>query len=151
MLRRLQFLLPVLFLWGCSSNYKPLYIDNASQSLAVIRQSAMSSLPMGLMSSSPNGRELKSRYFVIEGKGKGKFVDGIQKSPRYQALITILGERRPYEVQVWVMKEERINGSYQYKVSGQDIRLANLVKGRLKEQLAKRREDMNIIDDFRVF
>lgn len=138
---------------GCSTFEKSLRIDNASQPYSQIRQAALNALPIGLSSSSPNGRELISKHFIY--KGKGEFAEAVQNDVRQYAKITINGSRRPYTIEITVLKEVKIDsssgGAPQYRMKGYDLRLANLVKTRMEAELAKRREDLNIIDDFRVF
>lgn len=138
-----------LFL-GCSSFYKPLRIDKAHGPFAQIRQIAMQSLPVGLRSSSTNGRELLSQYFLPDKTG---YKPAIEAPVRLTAKIIILNERRPYIVEIYVLREERqvVNGRVSYKVRGQDFRIANKIKEDIQTRLAQRREDLNIIDDFRVF
>lgn len=115
-----------------------------------LRQASIQSLPIGLRSSSSNGRELLSQYFVLKS---GKYQEAINLPVRWSAKIVLLGERRPYEVEIYVFKERRMEGSQgvEYQIEGQDFRLAKRVKDQLLQKLAQRREDLNIIDDFRVF
>ncbi len=135
---------------GCSLFYKPLRIDRAHHPFGQIRQIAMKSLPVGLRSSSPNGRELHSQYFLPD---KGGYKAAIEEPVRLTAKIVILNERRPYEIEIYVFREERVvsGGRVSYKVRGQDFRIANMIKEDIQTRLAQRREDLNIIDDFRVF
>lgn len=147
---RLLLFTVAVFLVSCSLFYKPLRIDEAHYPLAQLRQTALRTLPVGLRSSSTNGRELLSQYFVVKS---GKYVDGINLPVRWSAKIVILGERRPYEVEIYVFRERRIesSGGVEYQIEDQDLRLAKRVKDELLKNLAQRREDLNIIDDFRVF
>jgi len=135
---------------SCSLLYKPLRIDEAHYPLGQLRQASIQSLPIGLRSSSSNGRELLSQYFVLKS---GKYQEAINLPVRWSAKIVLLGERRPYEVEIYVFKERRMEGSQgvEYQIEGQDFRLAKRVKDQLLQKLAQRREDLNIIDDFRVF
>jgi hypothetical protein len=143
-------LFTVALLSGCSLFYKPLRIDEAHYPFGVLRQTAMSTLPIGLRSSSANGRELLSQYFVVTPKG---YQAAIKQSKRYTATILIKNERRPYQVDIYVYEEERVTsgGRTEYRVRGQDLRIATRIKKELEARLAQRREDLNIIDDFRVF
>lgn len=148
---QLMFLAWAVLSVGCSHLYKPLRIDEAHYPLAQLRQSSLRSLPVGLRSSSTNGRELLSQYFVLKA---GKYQEAIDLPTRWFAKIVILGERRPYEVEIYVFKEQRREGverGVEYQIEGQDFRIAKRVKGELLQKLAQRREDLNIIDDFRVF
>ena len=40
---------------------------------------------------------------------------------------------------------------FDFVATGHDVQLAREIEYKLREELAKRREDRNIIDDFRVF
>lgn len=157
MLRKLKFvtrfvgLLLVLVMASCSSLYKPLRIDGVEARLALLRKISMKVLPIGMRASSPNGRELFSQYFQPEGQ---HYKEAIEASTRWTTQIIILGERPPYDIEIYVFKEQRTqeaSGRIVYKVTGQDFRIATLVKSQFQKELAQRREDLNIIDDFRVF
>lgn len=143
-------LLAVFLLASCTHFYKPLRIDEIHYPYGQLRKVATQALPIGLRSTSQNGRELLSQYFVIQKK---KYVEAIENPTRYTAKLVLLGERRPYLVEIYVFKEARTNvgGRVEYKVVGQDLRIAMKVKKELQTLLAQRREDLNIIDDFRVF
>jgi hypothetical protein len=108
-------------------------------------------LPTGLRATSPNGREFHSRYFVLDENNNYKPA-GIALD-RYSAYITVLGADRPYQLEVIVDHEKRIlrDSGYDYKIVGHDKELATKLATQLIEKLTKRREDRNIIDDFRVF
>lgn len=70
------------------------------------------------------------------------------------AKVVVLGDRRPYDLEVFVVRERRVatgQGPGSYETVGNDQRLAKVVMARITESLAKRREDRNFIDDFRVF
>lgn len=150
MIRQTAALAAALIIAGCSTFYKPLRIDNAHHPLARVRQLAIKTLPVGLRTSSTNGREVSSQYFLPDKKG---YKDAIQSPVRLTAKIVILGERRPYSIEIYVFREERVRsgGRVKYQVRGQDFRVANRIKNELQARLAQRREDLNIIDDFRVF
>ena len=117
--------------------------------LADLQHLAAKSLPLGLRKTSPNGREFFSNYFITNGR-KFKLAD---KGPeRRYAQILVLGDRRPYTLDVVVQIEKvDANAPGGYSIVGTDVGIAKVVKKRLQSQLNKRREDLNIIDDFRVF
>ena len=125
-------------------------MDEVNYSFAVLRQSALKALPIGLRFSSSNGREIHSQYFVPD---KNTYKSAIDLPVRFSAKIVLLGERRPYDVRIYVIRERRKDsgGRFTYREDGQDLRIANMVKKDLEARLAQRREDLNIIDDFRVF
>jgi hypothetical protein len=67
--------------------------------------------------------------------------------------MIILGDRRPYNIEISVIKEEReVEGEdFSYYETGHDERLAKQLETALHTRLTKRREELNIIDDFRAF
>lgn len=119
--------------------------------LAELRGVAASILPTGQRAVSPNGREMLSRHYVLEG-ARGYKPAG-DATERYYATILILGDRRPYDVEITVTLERRVlrGNQFTYIVEGFDARLAKELERKLRTELTKRREDLNIIDDFRVF
>lgn len=143
-------LVALLFLASCTHFYKPLQIDEIHYPYGQLRKVATQALPIGLRSTSQNGRELLSQYFVLQ---KNKYIEAIESPIRYTAKFVLLGERRPYLVEIYVLKEVRTSssGRVEYKVVDQDLRIAMRLKKELQALLAQRREDLNIIDDFRVF
>lgn len=107
-------------------------------------------MPLGLRKTSPNGREFFSNYFVTEGR---KFKPADKLPQRMYAHILVLGDRRPYSMQVIVHREKAVagRGATGFEDVGTDQGIAKVIRRRVVQQLTKRREDMNIIDDFRVF
>lgn len=103
-------------------------------------------MPMGsVKEQSLNGRELTSYYF----NPKDFDEDATDRAERAYAKVTILGSGRPYTIEVRVFREKRIKG--QYTLIGEDRKLSNELLERIREALADRRDDRNIIDDFRAF
>ncbi len=54
---------------------------------------------------------------------------------------------------IFVTQERRVmrGNQYNYVIEGYDFKLAKELERLFRQELAKRREDLNIIDDFRVF
>lgn len=126
-------------------------IHNVDWPLAELRAVAASVLPIGQRAISPNGRELLSKHFIPEGEDSYKPAgDAVE---RYFASILILGDRRPYDIEVQVTYEKRVvrGNRHTYVAAGYDPLLAKEIEAKLQAELTKRREDLNIIDDFRVF
>ena len=107
-------------------------------------------LPLGIRSMSDNGREYLSQHFLMDKK---EYIPAKDSSIRYYARILVLNSSRPFEIEIEVRREMRrdFNGRIAYEDDGFDLKIARLVKDQLKEALAKRRDDLNLIDDFRVF
>ncbi len=130
-------------------------VRNLNFPLTVLQSTVEQSLPAGKRKVSTNGREFYSEYFISDGQNFRL----VQKpSFRMYAKVTVLGDRRPFDLEVVVYRERRIEGDgvnnrepASYEVIGDDQRLAKVVMSRISETLAKRREDRNFIDDFRVF
>lgn len=140
----------ILFLASCAHN--GVAIEGMNHPLVQIKSKVMNILPLGLREKSQNGREYFSQYFVMSN---GKAFSGKSHPQRKMVRIMILGDRRPYEVVVTVFIQKRIgrkgNGSPVYKNISFDKAMAKRLANTLRTQLNNRREDMNVIDDFKVF
>jgi hypothetical protein len=143
--------LAFLFLASCAS-WTTVRIGDINKPLANIRRAIKSSLPLGTRTMDREGKRLQSHYFLM---GKTKFLRPINSDTRYYAEVLIRGDRRPYSVEITVIKQIKEKASPSaigtFEDDSSDERLAELVRKRIVEQLSKRREDLNIIDDFRVF
>ena len=122
-------------------------IENQDRSLAELQALVVAALPAGKHSVSQNGRTYTSNYFVAE---KGEFVEALDTPTRNKAVIVILGDRRPYNLEVNVVHEKK-NSSSEYVSTGNDEGLARVVIRRIQKALHERRDNRNIIDDFRIF
>lgn len=138
--------LTILVSGGCAS--APESVKDVMLPLAVVRKIVMDNVPGGLRKQSLNGREIDGEYF------NAKNIDEPSDTARdrARAKIIILGSRRPYVLSVVVMVEKKVKGSKKkYDKLGPDRKLAKQVVKRLKEALANRPADINIIDEFRAF
>ncbi len=122
-------------------------IDNLNISLTDLQRIATAALPLGKRAESQNGREFISEYFVVQ---KGEYVEAAGSSHRHYAKISVLGDRRPYKIDVQVIVERKDSGG-EFDQSGYDEGLARVITRRIQKTLHERRDDRNIIDDFRVF
>jgi hypothetical protein len=142
-------LLTLLVSAGCSTpgGYK---IENLDRPLLDLQAVASKSMPLGLRKTSVNGREYFSQYFIASER---KFKPAEKSPVRSYAHIFVLGDRRPYTIQIIVHREKltKVNGSTAFVETGLDHPVAKVVRSRVVQQLNKRREELNIIDDFRVF
>ena len=102
-------------------------------------------MPQGIRRESANGREMTSAYFSVDGFKAEK----PDMTERAYAVVTILGASRPYNIDVKVLREEKRKGTW--RADGRDSELTKELGERLKQALADRREDRNVIDDFRAF
>lgn len=69
---------------------------------------------------------------------------------RLYTHITVLGDRRPYDVQVEVLVESR-NQEGAFELVGNDDSRAAVIADKLKKALNQSRDKRNVIDDFRSF
>jgi hypothetical protein len=128
---------------GCQA---PAKINNVALSLQTVKKTINNIIPQGMKDESLNGREITSGYF----NPKNWEEDATDKAERAYAKVLILGEGRPYRIDVHVFKEKK-NKSGTYHKTGEDRKVTKELVDRLKDALADRREDRNIIDDFRAF
>lgn len=134
---------------GCASWGTGIRIENLERPLQEIQKAVAQSLPLGQRRIESGGMEFYSQYFLTRGR---KFVPAQTAPRRLFAHVYILGDRRPYVVEVYVKKERRVSpNSNAYAEDGLDQGLAKVIQQRIQQQLTKRREELNIIDDFRIF
>jgi hypothetical protein len=96
---------------------------------------------------SVNGRELLSKYYdqkqqPIENMALAK--------ERYFTHVIILGDRRPYDVTVDVVMEERDEDG-RFQATEKNDEMAAPIADKLKKQLYQNVDSRNLIDDFRSF
>lgn len=135
---------------ACTTVWGGARVEDLDRPLNDLQRVAARSMPLGLRRTSTNGREFFSKYFLAKS---GEFKAAEEGSERRYAQILVLGDRRPYTIQI-IVHVERLTttfGSGGYSEIGQDNELAQVVRRRFLNELHKRREDTNIIDDFRVF
>jgi hypothetical protein len=135
----------VLFLWisvllgGCASGPR---INNVMLPLTTVKKTVISRLPLGVVrEESLNGRELLSTYFNPTNVDE----EAADQSERAYAKVLILGSGRPYTVEVRVIREKRRKNNKFEKV-GEDSRIGKDLLERIREALAERRDDRNVID-----
>lgn len=96
---------------------------------------------------SQNGREIYSQYYGRDGKN---ISDPAAAKQRLSTQVIILGDRRPYDIQVMVLIEER-GQTRKFETVGQDDGRAAQIAENLRKRLNQSRENRNVIDDFRSF
>lgn len=154
MLKRLIIL--SLVLAGCASlrptkRVESYTIKELESSVSDIRAAISAATPIGIRAISSNGREILSKHFLASDGNK--FRQAADAIERYYVQFIVLGDRRPYDVQIIVAHEKRVlrGETFVYVVDYYDNLLAKDLAKKIEQELAKRREDRNIIDDFRVF
>ncbi len=96
---------------------------------------------------SQNGREFVT-FFMDK---KGRVLEGLKKAKeRRYAHVTILGERRPYDILVNVVVESQVTETA-YEASDTDDELSEALAKAIKTELLKSLENRNMIDDFNAF
>lgn len=94
---------------------------------------------------SENGRELFSAYY----DRRGREIDNMVKAKeRLQTVVIILGDRRPYDIQVQVLVESKVEDN-SFRLTERDEKAATKVANRIKEALYQSHNNRNVIDDFR--
>jgi hypothetical protein len=125
-------------------------MSEVEAALTEIRTVVGAVVPVGLRGVSPNGREMFSRHFIIT---KDRYKPAADALERYYAQITILGDRRPYDIEILVVHEKRVlrDDRFTYVISGYSQDLARELVQNIRKELSKRREERNVVDDFRVY
>lgn len=120
-------------------------IRDVNLSYNAVKTVVQKNIPQGVRSESPNGREITSNYFeMVTFKSENpKAVE------RAYAVVKILGATRPYNIDVKVFVEAKDDGYW--VADGSDSKMTKQLGERMKQALADRREDRNVIDDFRAF
>lgn len=96
---------------------------------------------------SQNGREIASKFY----DRKDKLISKMESAKdRAHTRVTILGDRRPYDIQVEVLIEGRKpDGSFE--LVGHDDGKAARIAEKLRQALNQSRDNRNVIDDLRPF
>lgn len=96
---------------------------------------------------SQNGREILSKFYDRKDKAIPRMD---MAKERFYTHVTVLGDRRPYDVQVEVLVESR-NPDGVFEVVGRDDDKATVIAEKLRQALNQSRDNRNVIDDFRSF
>ena len=136
------FIISSVILSGCSTTAT---ITNVMLSYNATKTVVVANIPQGVRKESANGRELTSNTFLVETFAPDKGT----ADERAYAVVKILGSSRPYSIDVRVFREVKKKGVW--KPDGSDSEMTELLGERLKQALADRREDRNVIDEFRAF
>ena len=138
-------------------------LSDLDYSLADIQKGVYSVAPKGIAKVSSNRRTYSSKYFDPESIDTDRTTDKESSMSRQRAYMvaTILGDRRPYSIELEVVVEEDesdtepkkdddfIEGKF-VKV-GSDKGLAKHLREKLANYLARLERNKNLIDDFRPF
>lgn len=148
-----------IILSGCST----VSLNNLDYPLLDIQRGVSNIVPKGVLKISPNGRMYTSKYFDPNTIDTERSTEADEEIKRERAVViaTILGDRRPYDVDIRVDVDQDENGTKTIKNDdfiegswssiGSDKGLAEYFKQRLANYLARLERNKNIIDDFRPF
>lgn len=131
-------------LWSCVMS--GVTVDNQNYSLGDLRKAIVFNIgePRKI---SENQRTFYSDYFSL--KADRKF-DPQKSKQRAYAKVIVLGDRRPYDLSITVVVEERTpNG--EYSEVGEDPGQAQQLAQAIRKKLHQSIDDRNVIDDFRAF
>ncbi len=142
-IQALSMLSAVLLIAGCESAGS---IEDINRPFGVVRAAVKESLPGGARLTSQNGREFESNYFAPKGPLD---VDGSNGNFREYAHVVILGAGRPYAISIDAIVEKKEGRDYE--VYGRDSGRAREITKRIQTGLSNRRDDRNMIDDFKPF
>ena len=96
---------------------------------------------------SKSGQELISQYYDRKGQRIEKMETARE---RFHTCVTILNDRRPYDIRVEVFHEVRdAEGGFESR--DQDDDRASVIAEKIKQALNQSRDKRNVIDDFRSF
>lgn len=144
---RILFFIPLLismfYLASCQTTGA--VIRDTPMSLAEIRRVTITVIG-DPRKTNENGHELESTYF---DKKKKPIERPNEVKERYYTRVTILGDRRPYDIQVQCLAEIRTPDGYED--AGEDDGLATEWASEIKKALHESREKRNFIDDFKAF
>jgi len=97
---------------------------------------------------SENGREMVSKYYDRKGTKDDEEMKTARE--RLSTHITILGYRRPYDIEIEVVVVIRDHEG-KYQVVERDDARARIVSKEIQKALVQSRDNRNIIDDFRAY
>lgn len=141
-------LLVCLSIWALvSCQSSTIVIEDQSHSLATIKKAIIAVFPGGLRQRSSNGRELSSAYFT--SLGYEPIEDAAKANERSYMKVIVLGDRRPYNLEVVVMKERKSKG--QFSEIEVDEKATHKFAQDLRNKLAQSRDDSSVVDEFRAF
>ena len=130
---------------SCTTDMAASEVDSGQASLNQIR-TVVTNLLDGPRTVSENQREYVSKYF--SPKKDAKF-DPETAKERVYVTIYILGNRRPYDIEVRAFVEKLTPDGYED--AGEDAKTAEQFAKSLKNRLNQSRANRNILDDFRPF
>tara|TARA_B100001248_G_scaffold262665_1_gene260560 strand:- start:9132 stop:9596 length:465 start_codon:yes stop_codon:yes gene_type:complete len=147
-----KLILLCLVISACATGSK---VEGLEYSILSIKKAVEKHLPGPLHSLSENGRVYKTKAFRLPLYYQTKVYKTKGLLPeRAYAKIAILGDRRPYTLAVEIEIEELMgmqNGKPRYQVCCRHREYEKNLAKEIKDYLVKRKDNQDLIDDFRPF
>ena len=135
------------FLFGCSRG--TISSDPLDHSLNQVYWAVESSMSMGIQKYSENKRDITSRPFAVVQSAVAKKKNTHERG---RAIVTILGQERPYTLEVVVeIERSEPDNNQEYSVIRYDEGLANKLLKDILAAIQKADRTKNVIDDFKSF
>ncbi|HEY8272768.1 MAG TPA: hypothetical protein VIG33_17880 [Pseudobdellovibrionaceae bacterium] len=139
-----SFLFSIFIFIGCQT--QGVYLRETPLNISETRKAVVSVIGQPRVTSE-NGRELLSKYYDRKGNSE----DQIKMArERFSTHVIILGDRRPYDIQVEVVVEVRDHAGV-YQVVEKDETRARKIALDVQKALVQSRDNRNIIDDFKPY
>lgn len=134
----------ILALAGCRSD--GVFVKETPMNLSETRKAIVAAIGEPRLVSK-NGRELYSECY----NKKEQPIERMESAKeRFSSHISILGDRRPYDLEVEVLVEERDDDGH-FQVVDKDDSMAAPLAEKIKKELYQSLDERNLIDDFRSF
>jgi hypothetical protein len=138
-------LLGTLGLSSCATNQPGVLMSETPASMTDSRKAIISVIgPPRFISE--NGHELLSHYYDTRGLN---YEPGKSTRERFYTHVLILGDRRPYDIRIIVVVEEKQGA--EFHLVGYDNEKAQRLSERIKKALTESRDNRNVIDDFKPY
>lgn len=142
MIKQTIFLIFIFWIAGCRTG--GVILRDSTASLTELKQAIVEAVGQP-KKAQDEGREIITDF---HDRNFEEVKEGAKE--RYYSRISILGDRRPYDVQVEVFIEKKV-AAKKYELIGEDIKLADKLSKKIKAMLNQSRENKNMIDDFRPY
>jgi hypothetical protein len=133
-------------LTSCSTPRGGVTTEELMRPISVLHRAVNSVMNGGIKSRSVNSRTYLSQFHAV---GMDLNAGYKKKKERGQLEITILGDRRPYNINI-IYRIESLVGS-KFVFSRYDKSLASQYLSKLNEYLASRPEERDVIDGFKPY
>ena len=143
MLGKISAILLILSFAGCVSVQPGVLLTETPLNMSETRKAIIKVIGQPI-SVSENGREVFSQYYDTYGLD---YEPG--KKERFQTQVTILNDRRPYDIRVVVVVDEK-RGSDFARI-GYDKEKSKKLADRIQRALNESRDNRNMIDDFKPY